>query len=68
MKNKFEGYCYVCGDIVVEGKGLAEQLPRQPADAGWGDTKWSVRHTTCKPTQSEKQRPLSGTKKQITQR
>ena len=47
MKNKFEGYCYVCGEVVPEGQGLAETLPRSPGDAGWGKTKWSVRHKTC---------------------
>jgi hypothetical protein len=49
MRNKFEGYCYVCGELVPEEQGLAEQLPRDPGDAGWGKTKWCVRHRDCKP-------------------
>lgn len=53
MKNKREGYCYVCGEVVPEGKGLVEQLLRKSGEAGWGKEKWSVRHTTCEPTQTE---------------
>jgi hypothetical protein len=49
MKNRFEGYCYVCGDVVPEEQGIAEPLPRNPGEAGWGQTKWCVRHTACKP-------------------
>jgi len=49
MKNKFEGYCYVCGEVVEEEKGMAVQLPRKPGDSGWGATKWAVRHEHCKP-------------------
>jgi hypothetical protein len=64
MKNKFEGFCYVCGEVVEEGKGLAEQIQRQPWMAGWGETTWSVRHTTCTPQMEGEQRPLSGTKEQ----
>jgi hypothetical protein len=53
MKNKFEGFCYVCGEVVPEEQGLAEQLPRKPGEAGWGSTKWSVRHKTCNPPPPE---------------
>jgi hypothetical protein len=49
MKNKFEGFCYVCGEVVLEEQGMVDQLPRNPADAGWGSTKWCVRHKTCEP-------------------
>lgn len=48
MKNKFEGYCYVCGEVVPEEQGIAEQKPRDPGEIGFGKTKWSVRHKTCK--------------------
>jgi uncharacterized protein CbrC (UPF0167 family) len=47
MKNKFEDYCYVCGELVPEERGVAEQMERKPGDAGWGKTKWVVRHTNC---------------------
>jgi hypothetical protein len=48
MKNKFEGYCYVCGNVVPEGAGVAEALPRNPGEVGFGKTKWGVRCKTCK--------------------
>jgi len=47
MKNKYEGYCYVCGEVVEEEKGIAEQHPRNPGDTGFGPTKWMVRHPNC---------------------
>jgi hypothetical protein len=47
MKNKFKGFCYVCGEVVPEKEGLTEQLPRKSGEAGWGKTKWGVRHKTC---------------------
>jgi hypothetical protein len=47
MKNKFEDFCYVCGEVVPEEQGLAERLSRTPGEAGWGETKWGVRHKTC---------------------
>jgi hypothetical protein len=50
MKNKFEEFCYVCGEVVPEQAGLAEQRPREAGDAGFGKTKWVVRHTTCTPS------------------
>jgi hypothetical protein len=53
MKNKFEGFCYVCGEVVPEEQGLAEQIPRKPGLAGWGNTTWAVRHKTCKPPTPE---------------
>jgi hypothetical protein len=49
MKNKREDWCYVCGELVPEETGIAEQKPRQPGDPGWGGTRWVVRHTTCPP-------------------
>lgn len=49
MKNKREGYCYVCGEIVPEDAGIAEQKKREPGDPGWGDTRWVVRHKECDP-------------------
>jgi len=52
MKNKFEGFCYVCGELVPEEEGLAEQTTRKPGNAGWGATKWSVRHKQCKPPEA----------------
>ena len=48
IKNKYEGFCYVCGGVVAEEKGLAERIKREPGTAGFGDTKWSVRHKECK--------------------
>jgi hypothetical protein len=47
MKNKYEGYCRVCGEVVAEGKGLAETIKRQPGMAGFGATVWAVRHNNC---------------------
>jgi len=58
MKNKFEGFCYVCGEVVPEGAGVTEQQPRKSGEAGFGSTKWVVRHSTCKagvPVQDDKQ-------------
>lgn len=49
MKNKFEGFCYLCGGVVEEEKGIAERVKRQLGDPGWGETKWVVRHPECKP-------------------
>jgi hypothetical protein len=49
MKNKYEDFCYVCGEVVPEEKGVAEQRARSPGDPGWGATRWVTRHTTCKP-------------------
>lgn len=60
MKNKFEDWCYVCGELVPEEAGIAEQIARKPGDAGWGPTKWVVRHKTCRAEQSES-RPSSRT-------
>ena len=54
MKNKFEDWCYVCGELVPEQQGLAEQQDRKPGTTGWGKTKWVVRHTTCQPEAAEK--------------
>jgi hypothetical protein len=62
-KNKFEGFCYVCGDVVLEMQGIAEQRPRIPGEAGWGKTQWSVRHKTCKSESETQHHPLSGTNK-----
>jgi hypothetical protein len=50
MKNKYEDYCYVCGELVLEEAGVAEQRARQPGGPGWGKTVWVVRHTDCRPT------------------
>jgi hypothetical protein len=47
MKNKYEDYCYICGEVVMEGAGVAEQVPRKSGEAGFGSTKWIVRHTAC---------------------
>jgi len=49
MKNRFEDYCYICGDLVEEEKGIVEQIERKPGDVGWGKTRWVVRHHDCKP-------------------
>jgi hypothetical protein len=49
IRNIHEGYCYVCGGVVPEEQGIAEQLPRNPGDAGWGKTDWKVRHKECDP-------------------
>ena len=49
MKNKLEDFCYVCGEVVPEEAGLAEQVLRKPGDPGWGTTRYVVRHTTCQP-------------------
>jgi hypothetical protein len=49
MKNKLEDFCYVCGEVVPEEVGLAEQVLRKPSDPGWGRTRYVVRHTTCQP-------------------
>jgi hypothetical protein len=57
MKNKFEGYCYVCGEVVPEEVGVAEQVPRKSGEAGFGNTKWVVRHQACRaivPIEDEK--------------
>jgi hypothetical protein len=48
MKNKREDWCYVCGEFVPVGEGIAETKARQSGDAGWGATRWVVRHTQCK--------------------
>ena len=55
MKNRYEDYCYVCGEIVEEEKGVAERKARNPGDTGFGSTKWVVRHTTCKPESPAKE-------------
>lgn len=49
MKNKFEDWCYICGELVEEEKGIAEQKARKPGDPGWGSTRWVVRHPNCTP-------------------
>lgn len=49
MKNKFDGYCYVCALYVEEEKGIAERIKRHPGDPGWGETVWAVRHPNCIP-------------------
>jgi hypothetical protein len=51
MKNKYEDWCYVCGLLVEEEKGLAEKVARHPGDPGWGETRWVVRHPNCVPPQ-----------------
>jgi hypothetical protein len=53
MKNKREGYCYVCGDVVAEEQGIAEQIERKSGESGWGDKKWVVRHIECQPPTEE---------------
>jgi hypothetical protein len=53
MKNQREGYCYVCGDVVEEEKGIAEQIDREEGSAGWGTKKWVVRHVECQPPTKE---------------
>lgn len=53
MKNKFEGYCYICGELVEEEKGIAEQIERKSGDVGWGKTKWVVRHKECRPMEKK---------------
>jgi hypothetical protein len=53
MKNRFESWCYICGELVEEQQGLAEQVERNAGDSGWGKTKWVVRHMTCKPLAQE---------------
>lgn len=66
MRNKFEGFCYVCGEVVLEEKGIAEQHARSPGDPGWGKTVWVVRHTTCKPQEENhdsSRSPKDGTNK-----
>ena len=47
MKNKYEDYCYVCGDLVLEEQDIVEQHPRNSGDTGFGPTKWMVRHSNC---------------------
>ena len=47
MKNKYEGFCYVCGSVVEEEKGVAIQVPRQIGDPGWGGARWAVAHPDC---------------------
>ena len=47
MKNKYEDYCYVCGDLVLEEQGIVEKHPRKSGDVGFGPTKWLVRHPNC---------------------
>jgi hypothetical protein len=54
MKNKYEDFCYVCGEVVAELEGLVEQVPREPGDRGWGPTKWIVRHPNCQPHDSKR--------------
>lgn len=53
MRNKFEDWCYVCGELVEEEKGIAERIKRTPSDPTWswgkGDTRWAVRHPNCPP-------------------
>jgi hypothetical protein len=56
MKNKYEGFCYVCGEVVPEEAGIAEQRERKPGEAGWGKTTWSVRHKECKPEEATEDR------------
>jgi hypothetical protein len=53
MKNKFEGDCYVCGQLVEEEKGIAEQIKRPPYAAGFGDAIWAVRHKDCRKQTAE---------------
>jgi hypothetical protein len=65
MKNKFEDFCYICGDIVYEGKGFAEQIERKPGDLGWGKFRWVVRHPNCRPTAKAYLEKLSASKKQL---
>ena len=48
-ENKYEDWCYVCGELVPEEQGIAEQKARGPGDPGWGATRWIVRHKTCNP-------------------
>ena len=52
LKNKYEGFCYVCGGVVAEEKGFAEKIRREPGTAGFGATKWGVRHKECEPEKS----------------
>jgi hypothetical protein len=50
MQNHFEGYCYVCGLVVEEEKGIAEQVHKRflsPRAPGFGEYRWCVRHVTC---------------------
>lgn len=54
MLNKYEDWCYVCGEVVEEEKGFAEMRPHGLAPVRWGKTEWSVRHKDCrKPTAEE---------------
>jgi hypothetical protein len=53
MKNRFEDYCYVCGEVVHEQEGIAETIPRRYGDSGSGSTKWVVRHNECVPPKEE---------------
>lgn len=51
MKNKFEGSCYVCGELVEEERGVAEKILHLPTAGGFGDSEgrvWGVRHKECK--------------------
>lgn len=49
MKNKFSNWCYVCGEFVDVGEGIAEQVARTPGGPGHGSTRWVVRHSSCAP-------------------
>jgi len=62
MKNKFEDFCYVCGELVPEENGVAEQRARSPGDPGWGATRWVVRHTICNPQQAKEDSSRSASK------
>jgi hypothetical protein len=55
MKNKYEGYCYVCGEVVREGEGGVERRKAQPWEAKDADgMTWGVRHNECPPPKEEK--------------
>ncbi len=66
MKNRYEGYCYVCGELVEQEKGVAEQVHKSflsPSAPGYGDYRWCVRHTGCeRPTKPFSQQSNNQTK------
>ena len=49
MTNKYESYCYVCGEVVPEEQGVVEKRERKSGEVGFGESKSVVRHKGCEP-------------------